>query len=81
MVSLDQRYLTRLFKAKKGISLQQYIIDTKMKKAAILIKDFSVADTAKMVGYDDVFNFSKMFKKNIGVSPLKYKKEFKEIGE
>ena len=34
-----------------------------------------------MVGYDDVFNFSKMFKKNIGVSPLKYKKEFKEIGE
>ncbi|UKI38084.1 MAG: AraC family transcriptional regulator [Clostridiales bacterium] len=78
MVSLDQRYLTRLFKAKKGISLQQYIIDTKMKKAAILIKDFSVADTAKMVGYDDVFNFSKMFKKNIGVSPLKYKKEFRE---
>ena len=49
-----------------------------MKKAAILIKDFSVADTAKMVGYDDVFNFSKMFKKNIGVSPLKYKKEFRE---
>ena len=60
---------------------RQYIIDTKMKKAAILIKDFSVADTAKMVGYDDVFNFSKMFKKNIGVSPLKYKKEFKEISE
>ncbi len=75
MVSLDQRYLTRLFKAKKGISLQQYIIDVKMKKAAILIKDFSVADTAKMVGYDDVFNFSKMFKKNTGVSPLKFKKE------
>ena len=78
MVNLDQRYLTRLFKAKKGISLQQYIIDIKMKKATLLIKDFSVADTAKMVGYDDVFNFSKMFKKNVGVSPLKYKKELKE---
>ncbi|MBE7037989.1 MAG: AraC family transcriptional regulator [Ruminococcaceae bacterium] len=78
MANLDSRYLTRLFKSKKGLSLQQYIIDVKMKKAAMLIKDYSVAQTSKMVGYDDVFNFSKIFKKNIGMSPLKYKKYIKE---
>lgn len=78
MANLDSRYLTRLFKSKKGLSLQQYIIDVKMKKAAMLIKDYSVAQTSKMVGYDDVFNFSKIFKKNIGMSPLKYKKHIKE---
>ncbi len=72
MVKLDRRYLSRLFKARRGVTLKQYITDVKMKKAAALLPQYSVSQVAAMVGYDDVFNFSKMFKKHFGVSPSAY---------
>lgn len=73
-INLNSRYLTRIFKEKKGVSIQSYILNLKIKKAqSLLKKGFNVSEAAKAVGYDDVFTFSKIFKKYTGNSPSAYK--------
>ena len=72
-LNINRRYLSRIFKEKKGITIQQYIINYKIKKACEFIsKGFKVNETAAMVGYEDTFTFSKIFKKNTGFSPTEY---------
>lgn len=69
-INLNSRYLSRIFKEEKGVTLQKYILKYKMNKAKELLKKgFNVSEAAKMVGYDDPFTFSKTFKKQLGVSP------------
>lgn len=69
-MNIDRRYLSRLFKNEYGMTMQEYIVNARMKHAeAFLREGYSVNQTAGMTGYSDVFNFSKMFKKHFGVSP------------
>ncbi len=73
-MNLDRRYLSRIFKAKVGKSIQEYIISVRMEEAKKLLeKGYSVAETAQLCGYDDTCNFSKMFKREFGVSPGRWK--------
>lgn len=73
---LERHYLCRIFKAQTGRTLQEYIIDCKMQKAKqlLLFTSLNVGDIGRSVGYSDVYNFSKMFKKHSGLSPLKTRK-------
>lgn len=76
MVNLDRRYLSRVFKEKVGCSIQEYIIEVRMEQAgAYLESGATVAQAARLCGYDDVCNFSKMFKKSFGISPGSWRKE------
>ena len=69
-LNLDRRYLSRLFKEKTGQTMQEYLISVRMEAAKKqLSRGASVAETAKLSGYEDVCNFSKMFKRSFGVSP------------
>ncbi len=75
MINLDSRYASRLFKAEYGMPIGNYLMSCRLKKAKAFLKDgYSVSQTAKMCGYNDVFNFSKMFKKRYGISPSGIKK-------
>lgn len=75
-LNLDRRYLTRIFKEKTGFTIQEYIIKTRMNAAQKYLADgFSVEDAAILSGYADPCNFSKMFKRRYGVSPLEWKKQ------
>lgn len=77
-LNVNRRYLSRIFKERKGVTIQQYIINYKIKKACeFLNRGFKVNETASMVGYEDTFTFSKIFKKNTGCSPTEYIKEDK----
>ncbi len=74
-LNLNSRYLSRLFKKEKGMTIQEYIVNAKMKNARKLLKSgFNVSETAKTVGYGDAFSFSKIFKKYEGISPSEIKK-------
>ena len=69
-LNLNTRYLSRIFKEKTNSTIQEYMIKYKLKKAEILLKHgMSVGTTAKLIGYDDTFTFSKAFKRVKGVSP------------
>lgn len=70
MINLNRRYLSRIFKYETGMTIKEYITHIKMTKAQQLLKQgFSVGNVAEMVGYEDVFNFSKMYKKVKGCPP------------
>ena len=67
---LDRRYLTRIFREATGLSIQQYLIDVRMTAAdRHLSQGCSVQDTARLCGYEDSSNFSRMYKKHRGISP------------
>lgn len=72
----ERSYLFRLFKKSYGCGIKEYIVNVRMEWAKrFLAKGYSVSDTAFMVGYNDEFNFSKIFKKLIGMPPIEYKKQ------
>lgn len=71
----DRSHLYRIFKARYGVGIKEYLTRERMKNAArLLAGGFSVSESAAMVGYSDTFNFSKAFKEHFGVPPSKYVK-------
>lgn len=76
---LHPNYLIRLFKSQLGMSPIQYINLKRIEIAQQLLKnpDISVADAAKSLGIGDVFYFSKLFKKYVGMSPSRFKEREK----
>lgn len=75
-LSIDRTYFFRIFKARTGISPEQYIMKYRVEKAAGLLREdkHTVTEIASLVGVSDVYYFSKLFKKNVGQSPTEYKK-------
>lgn len=73
-MNLDRRYLSRLFKEKTGETIQECLIGVRMEAAKKqLLRGASVAEAAALSGYEDVCNFSKMFKRLVGVSPGRWR--------
>jgi AraC-like DNA-binding protein/DNA-binding NarL/FixJ family response regulator len=72
---ISPSYLCSIFKKIKGISVNQYINQTRLKKARELLTDtgLTLTEIAERVGYNDLFYFSKVFKRHFGVSPSAYK--------
>lgn len=74
-LNLDRRYLSRIFKSETGRTVQDYIISVRMKEAKRLLDEgYGVCETASFCGYPDYSNFSKLFKRECGVSPVNWKK-------
>ena len=75
MLCINRKYLSRIFKARYGKTIQQYIVEKRLTEAQkLLTLGYGVEQSAHMVGYRDSFNFSKSFKKLYGKSPSDYKK-------
>ena len=75
-LNLDRSYFSAIFREKMGISPGRYLFNLRMNLAAELLGEhgMSVSTTANSVGYRDIYNFSRMFKKHYGVPPSKYRK-------
>jgi len=71
--SLSQSYIARLFREEMGCKPSEYVnrIRISVAKAMLLQTDMSVSEIAEKVGYSDVYYFSKIFKRMVGMSPLK----------
>ena len=69
-------YLSTKFKKDTGVSFTEYLVRHRIHKAEELIKteNLSFKEVADAVGYNDYVQFSKIFKKYIGVSPKQYLK-------
>ena len=73
---VDRHHLARLFKARYGVTMQEYLIDTRIRRAAeLLAEGHSATESATLCGYTDFSNFSKMFRRRYGVSPGQYAKK------
>ncbi len=73
-------HLSRIFKEATGESFTSFVVGVKMRKAAQLMdsENLTLADIASRVGYTDYYQFSKIFKKHIGLSPKDYKNKAKQ---
>ncbi|MBP1990062.1 helix-turn-helix domain-containing protein [Paenibacillus eucommiae] len=68
--------LRRIVSEYTGYPLNEYMHRLKIaeSKNILLNTDSSVKEIANLLGYKDVFYFSRLFKKFVGVSPLVYRK-------
>jgi AraC family transcriptional regulator len=74
-IGLSEYHFIRLFKKAFSVSPYQYLISRRLDFSKILLLDnHSVQETAFIVGFADVFSFSKSFKSAFGVSPNGFKK-------
>lgn len=64
------------FRREFNLSIGQYIIDERIKKAKKLLvsTSYSIGEIAKRCGFDNVYYFSNCFKKNEGRTPSEYRK-------
>lgn len=75
MVSLNQDYLSRLFKKEMGLSMSEYMIAERIKEARCLLEksDLPVGEIASRVGYVNFSHFSETFRKATGEAPTQYR--------
>lgn len=67
--------LERYFKKYLSMTPKRYLEDRKLSQACMLLRqNYSVTDACFESGFDDYSHFIAIFKKNFGITPLKYKK-------
>jgi len=71
---LSLYHFHRQFSDTFGITPARYIRTKRIEKAKILLAQHqkSVSETAFQVGYADVYTFSKIFKREVGLPPSEY---------
>lgn len=77
---LSPVYISKIFKEETGESPINYLIKIRLEKARDILlnkENKRIKNIANQVGYEDVYHFSKLFKKYYGVAPLHYKKKYR----
>ena len=75
---LSPFYISKIFKSEIGDTPIRYLINIRLEKAKTLLEsgnNSSIQEIAAMVGYDDAYHFSKLFKKRYGISPSQARKK------
>lgn len=74
-LGLSRSHLYRIFKADKGISIEDYLIKVRINAACSLLTDtqFSCVAIASLVGYSHYTTFFRIFKQHIGITPQQYR--------
>lgn len=75
-LNISRSHLYRTIRREYGVSFSEYINMVKLEKACALLRttDLTVKEIALSLGYADINYFSRIFKKYIGVSALKYRR-------
>ena len=70
-------HLRRMFKDYFDMSPVAYLQNTRIENAIILLDstDYSIERVAKMVGYNDPYYFSRVFRNSVGCCPSSYRKK------
>lgn len=77
-MKVSKVYLCRIFKKYKNMTPIDYFNRLKIDRACELLVQFSSLPLQKisdMLGFNDVYYFSKVFKKIVGVSPSVYRRD------
>lgn len=73
-------YLARMFRAKYGVSIYQWLISVRIEHAAWLIRNtgMKLSDIATSVGYRDQSTFYRAFERLNGISPKAYREQMND---
>ena len=74
-LGMSRVHLYRRFKDLTGITPKDYMKETRLKAAAILLDGnrYTVSEVAYQVGFNTPSNFTASFKSFYGISPKEYK--------
>ena len=77
-VYLNQVYFGRLFRRETGKSFKQYLLEERLKRAKILLKetDDTVVEICEKVGIPNPSYFTQQFKHQVGCLPTEYRKRY-----
>lgn len=72
---LSADHFTRLFRSQKGVTPREFILRARIESAQGLLRSssHSIGRIAEILGYSDVYFFSRQFKEKVGVSPSEYR--------
>lgn len=75
-VSLSPAYCGELFIRSEGTTIHEFLNRMRINRAKdLLISDMlSISEISAMIGYNDIFYFSKKFKQLTGMSPSEYRR-------
>lgn len=79
---MSASWFIRSFKEFTGHTPMQYILALRVVNAQNLLEntDYTVAEISRIVGYEDQMYFSRLFKKQNGVSPSLFRKQVQREG-
>ncbi len=78
-VRMSESLLAQAFLAVLGQPPIDYLIDVRLKHARRLLLEsrLSIGEVAREVGIEDIYYFSKLFKKRLGMPPRRYRDRFR----
>lgn len=78
---MSPSHFGRRFKKSHGLAPSQYIIRRRIARAVFLLEktELSVTDIGLEVGYQELSNFSKAFRKVMGTTPTQYRNKNRPI--
>lgn len=73
---LSPPYFGVLFKQYTGYSISQFITEIRLERAKLLLKNtpLPIRNIAEQVGYADSFYFTRLFTREVGISPREFRK-------
>lgn len=74
-------WFIRSFKHYTGMTPMQYILSIRIANAQNLLETtgYNISEIAAIVGYDNPLYFSRLFKKQKGISPMEYRKQCQRL--
>lgn len=80
-LNISEVHLRRIFKFSVHTSPKKYINYLRLEKAKNMLhlSNFSISEIASSIGFDDPFYFSKLFKKETGLSPTEFRTQHLEL--
>ena len=78
-LNIDRSYFTKIFKQKFNLTPYNYILQCRLQEAESLlsITNFTIKEIVNVLNFNDVYSFSRLFKKRFNCSPTKYRKTIK----
>lgn len=73
---MDYQYLSSLFSATEGITIEKFIILQRIErvKELLIYNELTLSEIAWKLGYSSVQHLSSQFRKVIGLTPSEFKK-------
>jgi transcriptional regulator GlxA family with amidase domain len=80
-VGLSPSRLFHLFKKEMNCSISEYLTSLRLEKARKMLTQtsFTIGEIMEKCGFSDQSRFCVVFKKKTGVTPLQYRRKFRQI--
>lgn len=75
-LDLSRAHFFRIFKKHTGLTPYQYHLELKLNRARQMLRnsDLPVKQIARLLGFSNVYHFSKLFKNKIGLAPTQWRR-------